>query len=130
MPKEIYYNKEYDPAFLTQWATDLIDATLKYNKVVAYINHPFSEEHGIHTRIKDVMGQLVKRVIHEVTIYNLFLEGGSTTFAILDYLGITQLFPEKEYSTGVIRMKVKGQRDFYITTKPGSYRWPEYTFNS
>jgi hypothetical protein len=35
----------------------------------------------------------------------------------------------QELSPGVVRMKVKERKGIFITVKPGSYAWPEGTWN-
>lgn len=70
------------------------------------------------------MAGLVKRVFEQVAIKELIIEGGSTAAAILKSLGIKTLCPVNEYTTGVIRSKVIGKQNLYITLKPGSYNWP------
>ena len=70
------------------------------------------------------MAGLVKRGFEQVAIKELIIEGGSTAAAILKSLGIETLCPVNEYATGVIRSKVIGKQNLYITLKPGSYNWP------
>jgi hypothetical protein len=67
----------------------------------------------------------VKRVADRITLNEILIEGGSTTSEILKHMNIKKLIPFHELDTGVIRMKVDGVPGLCITTKPGSYLWPQ-----
>jgi uncharacterized protein YgbK (DUF1537 family) len=125
MPKEIYYNKDFDPDYLDMWIDDIVKGINKHSKVIALIIHSRSNEPGISKRIKENIGELIKRVVEKVELNELLIEGGSTTSVVLKYLGIKKLIPVQELDTGVIRMIIEGAPDFCITTKPGSYFWPD-----
>lgn len=125
MPAEIYRNKNYDPLYFRSWVNDLVDGIKKHKKVVACVNHPMSDEQEIGCRINEIVGDLVKQVLDKVKVNELLIEGGSTTFKVLDNLGIKKLFPLNELDTGVIRMDLKEKWGFKLTTKPGSYFWPK-----
>ncbi|MDP4208616.1 MAG: four-carbon acid sugar kinase family protein [Bacteroidota bacterium] len=125
MPKEIYYNKNFDPCYLEYWANDIVDGIKKHHKVVASIDYTPSDEPDIAFRIKENMGQLIKKITDRVALNELLIEGGGTTSVALKYLHIKKLLPVQELETGVIRMKIDNSTDFCLTTKPGSYFWPE-----
>jgi D-threonate/D-erythronate kinase len=125
MPKEIYNNKNFDHSYLEYWAEDIIQAIRKHQKVAVSVVHSPSNEPEITSRIKAIMGALIKKVSEKTEINELIIEGGSTTYMILEYLNIKKLFPVHEFDTGVIRMKIDGWHNLYLTTKPGSYYWPD-----
>lgn len=129
MPPEIYLNKEFHPAELDKWVLDIAKGLDIMKKVVVSINYPISDEPNITRRIKNNLGELVKRVMEKVALDELIVEGGATTSMILHYLNVTSLTPLQELDTGVIRMKMDGIDDVYLTTKPGSYLWPDNIWN-
>jgi len=71
------------------------------------------------------MGYLVLKILGKSNVDNLLIEGGATTSAILNQLKVKKLFPFKELDLGIIQMRVDGYPDLCITTKPGSYAWPQ-----
>ncbi len=85
----------------------------------------FPDRHISATTIRRVTGQLVKAVFEQIQIDDLFIEGGATAFQILHNLGIRQLVPFRELDFGIIQMRVGGMFNLCITTKPGSYSWPD-----
>jgi uncharacterized protein YgbK (DUF1537 family) len=70
------------------------------------------------------MAVLVQMILDTVSIKDLFIEGGSTAYAVLQRAGFAGFFPVQEMAAGVIRMRVRDKPGLYITVKPGSYDWP------
>ncbi len=125
MPEEIYFNKNHDISLIGIWAQEIVHALHEWNKVVVSVNHSNSFEQGLSLRIRQCLGELVKKVLNQCAINELIIEGGSTTSEVLKHLEIKKLTPFQELETGIIRMKSENNPDLYITTKPGSYTWPE-----
>lgn len=71
--------------------------------------------------LRRAMARAVKAVTDSVFIREMFIEGGSTSAAILHESGIASLEPVNELARGVVRMKAG---NMYITVKPGSYIVP------
>ncbi len=64
------------------------------------------------------------QILKGVPVKELLIEGGSTSFSIIQELGFAAFAPTAELQQGVVRMKVVGKDNLYITIKPGSYAWP------
>ncbi|HXD77750.1 MAG TPA: nucleotide-binding domain containing protein, partial [Puia sp.] len=73
-------------------------------------------------RIRADMAEGVCRVLQQSPVRELVIEGGATAYAIIRRIGMDRLYPLEELAPGVVRMRAG---DFFITVKPGSYRWPE-----
>ncbi len=125
MPFEIYNQKEHSPVHMENWINEIVSGIEQHHKVIVASMHSSSTENGLSFRIKQVMGELVKSVADRIGLNEIFIEGGSTTSEILKHMHIKKLVPFQELDTGVIRMKVDGIPGLCITTKPGSYLWPE-----
>jgi D-threonate/D-erythronate kinase len=125
MPEEMYYNRSFAPIHLENWVNDIVMGMEKHHKVVAMIDYTPSDEPDIASRIQGNMAELIRRVTKRVEINELMVEGGSTTSEVLKYLDIETLIPIQELDTGVIRMKIAGMPNLCLTTKPGSYYWPD-----
>jgi uncharacterized protein YgbK (DUF1537 family) len=70
------------------------------------------------------MARLVRRVLTEVDVEELVIEGGATAYAILVQAGLRAFFPEEELAPGMVRMRAQADFPLYVTVKPGSYEWP------
>jgi uncharacterized protein YgbK (DUF1537 family) len=125
MPEEIYFNQNYNSALLRVWADEIIEAMTEHKKVIMSVIHSPSDEQGLSKRIRKDIGELLKMVAEEIELNELIIEGGSTTSIVLEQLSINRLIPIQELDTGVIRMKIKDKPGLCLTTKPGSYSWPD-----
>jgi len=125
MPKEIYDDENFNSELMNVWVHEIVTKINEKQKVIVSCIHKKPRQKDNSFRIKKIIAELVKRVFEEVKIQEILIEGGSTTSEILDNLGIKKLTPLQELDTGVIRMKVDHIPGLYLTTKPGSYQWPE-----
>ena len=114
---------QYDDKEFERCSAEITNLIRRNGKAIIAIN-PLKAVSVSALEIRKKMAQLVRRVFDQVTIKELIIEGGSTAAAILKSLEIETLCPTNEYATGVIRSKVIGRENLYITLKPGSYNWP------
>ncbi len=125
MPKKIYYDKNFDPSYFESWVNEIVQGIHENQKVIISIPHSPGDEPNIAFRIRENIGELIKKVVERIDLNELFIEGGSTTSVVLKYLNFKKLYPIQELDTGVIRMKIEGIPNLCLTTKPGSYFWPD-----
>lgn len=125
MPEEIYLNKTYNPLIFENWVCEVVESLKNKHITIVTVEHSNNNEAGLAIRMKKVVAELVRRVMQQIKLTNLFIEGGATTSEILRSLEITKLYPFIEIDLGIIQMKVDGYPDLKITTKPGSYIWPK-----
>jgi uncharacterized protein YgbK (DUF1537 family) len=130
MPIEIYNNNNYSPQAFENWFIKTQSGLNKQNKVVITTLHANSKDPNIYNRVKKEISQLIFKLCETSDIDEILIEGGSTTWEILNKLNIKSLIPVEEIETGVIRMKVDACNGIYLTTKPGSYKWPENIWDS
>jgi len=69
------------------------------------------------------MGRVIAKILEQVKVGELVIEGGSTAYAILKEAELSRFVPEQELAQGVVRMRVPG--GMLVTVKPGSYGWPD-----
>ena len=79
--------------------------------------------------LRNRLAIVVIRMLEQCAVGELLLEGGATTFALLEKKGWTTLTPLLEFSPGIVRMAVKGKPNLFLTLKPGSYPWPAWEGN-
>jgi len=125
MPEGIYFGDGQTEALLEGWARQVTDSLNNGFSVMVTIDYPPFGEEGLSGRISEHIGQLVALVANRFELTDLFIEGGATTSMVLKYLEITKLIPFFEADFGVIQMRAEGYPKLCITTKPGSYLWPE-----
>jgi D-threonate/D-erythronate kinase len=125
MPEGIYYNTERYSELMDEWSDQIINQLKTSTSVMVTIDHQPVNEAGLQHRLRESIGRLVCSIQSQFDLNDLFIEGGATTSVILKYLHINKLFPFNEADFGVIQMKAEGYPDLCITTKPGSYLWPE-----
>lgn len=125
---------------LTNWAAEITGYLQQKKQVIIAIDpDSVAGKTGLALHLRTVMARVVKEVLDQIIVQELIIEGGSTAAAILREIGITRLAPVQELATGVVRtraIETAGCRPaecrpaecrleaFYITVKPGSYRWP------
>jgi uncharacterized protein YgbK (DUF1537 family) len=80
--------------------------------------------------LRNRLAQVVIRMLEQCAVGELLLEGGATTFALLEKKGWTSLTPLIEFSPGIVRMAVIGKPNLFLTLKPGSYPWPGWESNN
>jgi uncharacterized protein YgbK (DUF1537 family) len=68
---------------------------------------------------------LACRVIRQVSMAHVCVEGGATAAAVLTELGWEHLTPVYEWAPGVVTLETRGRQRLFLTLKPGSYEWPE-----
>lgn len=124
MPEEVYWNNDPEGKYLAQWSDEIVSIFHSQNVYIA-TRHSGNTEKGLSERLCKHIGALVWDVAAKVEMDELLIEGGDTAATVLELLKIRKLKPVHEYLTGVIRMEVIGNRNFYVTTKPGSYKWTE-----
>jgi D-threonate/D-erythronate kinase len=125
MPEPIYCSSTVCMPSIDLWADEIGVALSQGHKVVVVADHPHCIDESLSVRIKENMGFLVLKILEKSNVDNLLIEGGATTSAILNQLNVKKLYPFKELDLGIIQMKVDGYPDLCITTKPGSYAWPQ-----
>lgn len=125
MPEEIYNQKVYRPEIMESWENEIVENLNRKQKVIISVEYNHSREEGLSMRIKQTIAQLVENVNRKIELTDLVIEGGATTAEILKSLNISKLYPFKELEFGIIQMNVEAYPNLTVTTKPGSYIWPE-----
>lgn len=125
MPDEIYNNQSFDINLVDEWAEEIILEFKSSNQVIISV----LQQQGAKTirgkQIKEVLGLLVQRVLQNVNLDELFIEGGSTAYVITQELKVNTFYPIQSLAPGVARMRVGKNKGMNLTVKPGSYVWPK-----
>ncbi len=125
LPEPIFHNQP-DRSSVQEWSGRIADRIRVNGRVV--ITTVFSAaDHSVpFETVRNTVALLTRKVAARVQLDDLFIEGGATAFEVLRQLGIRQLIPLRELDFGIVRMRVPGITNLYVTTKPGSYAWPDF----
>jgi len=105
------------------WFNNITGILNKHKKAVVAINDEDVDPWYVSAvHLRTTMAEVVKKILEENEVKEIFIEGGSTAASILRELGIGKLYVVNELQRGVVRMKAG---DLFITVKPGSYKIPE-----
>lgn len=124
MPWEIFTNAEFSAKEIDRWVTEIRRLYQTSNKIILTMNYqdmPYKER----PHLKLALGELICALMEQITIDELFVEGGATSFAILRKMGADQLLPVQNLARGVTRMEIVKYKSLKMTVKPGTYKWPE-----
>ncbi len=124
MPDELYWADHCDMEGIERWAGEIVKLLKSDNKIILTINQTGDTCKNVICSIREKIARVVQLVLQQVELDDMLIEGGATTSAILKSLKVTRLYPFQQIESGVIQMSAQGYPKLYITTKPGSYLWP------
>lgn len=124
IPDAIVSSNGHSAKLYSDWVKETVSYIQTHGRAIVAVN-PVTDTIAVNAvDLREKMAQLVSQVLQEVNINELFIEGGSTTAAVLRKLGLHTFVPVKEMASGVIRMSAPEKPGLFITVKPGSYNWP------
>lgn len=128
MPDEIYGNPRFSREDMVRWCATVITLLETRKNVIITVTQQYSTEPNLEERIRKNIAEMVQQVAQSIELTDLLIEGGATTSEILKKLGVKRLFPNRLLRQGIIQMTAKKYPGLVITTKPGSYPWPDNIF--
>ncbi len=130
MPERLFCRQEDTVLLIRKWADEVSEALKTREKAVMAVGSLDCDGvKNLSLMIRQVVADTVEMVLQSTAVDELLIEGGATSFSVIRKLGYERFFPEQELGTGVVRMKIEGQSDMYLTVKPGSYAWPVSVWN-
>ena len=130
MPSDILTVPQPAETAFDRWADKIVALLNKQEKAIIAI-HPAISPNGTITAasLRNKTAMVVKKVLERIAIKELLIEGGSTAAAIITRLNLSRLTPVIQLAPGVIKLRVNGRENLFLTLKPGSYDWPADTWN-
>lgn len=117
--------KTIEESHLIDWIEKTAQIYTENKKVALRISDEIIEFEGSSKILKTRMSSLVKQLLVNTSINEIFIEGGATAYDLLQKLNWKSFSPIAELAPGVVRMQYDLDPNKYITLKPGSYKWPE-----
>jgi len=125
MPDDLFHATSGRGHLLESWINELFDAYRYHSKVVIAINKPIVHKPEHARRLRKDFAIVVEKIFSRIPLDELFIEGGATSFSIINALKLEGFIPIRKLAPGVIRMKIENFPDLHLTIKPGSYSWPK-----
>jgi len=129
MPEKLIRNGIDTEKEIISWSNEIITHLENNSKVIIAINKPLIREDGIPHKLRSYIAEVTAKIFDKISIDELFVEGGATTYSIIERNNFKEFIPLQELAHGVLRMRVAGERNLSLTIKPGSYPWPEEIWN-
>ncbi len=98
---------------------ELLNKIRERSKVIFAVS---PQTKGSAAEIRKKMARIVGQVYHNTEVCELVIEGGATSYEILNELNIKTVTPVQEIGLGLIKTMVTDKK-LFITLKPGSYPW-------
>ncbi|WP_353136792.1 four-carbon acid sugar kinase family protein [Pseudopedobacter sp.] len=98
---------------------ELLNKIRERSKVIFAVS---PQTKGSAAEIRKKMAGIVGQVYHNTEVCELVIEGGATSYEILNELNIKTVTPVQEIGLGLIKTMVTDKK-LFITLKPGSYPW-------
>jgi uncharacterized protein YgbK (DUF1537 family) len=125
MPERLFCKDGGDKDLIEQWTTDIVDCIRTRNKAIMAIDTiACMDVADLSIKIREMIAGVVENVMRATKIDELIIEGGSTSYSIIQRLHYTRFYPVNELGPGSIRMRTSEKDDIFLTLKPGSYVWP------
>ncbi|WP_370476405.1 four-carbon acid sugar kinase family protein [Tamlana flava] len=121
--------KEVDADDINAFGDNLREVYNKHKKLILRVSDDIQLFEDSSKILKNRLSTVVKHLLENTDVDEIFIEGGATAYNILHALGWNSFTPTEELALGVVRMQYNSNPKNHITLKPGSYKWPEGLFN-
>ncbi len=108
-----------------EWADAIVQALHRHDWVRVTIEGPPGKPSDPSVSLTDLLARTVEEVLRRHPVPHLAVEGGSTVSSLVRRLGWRRLEVRRELAQGAVTLFPPGQRRPGLTSKPGSYPWPE-----
>jgi uncharacterized protein YgbK (DUF1537 family) len=110
---------------VNDWQDAILSAFKSSDQVAAYINQPVVTDMDVARQLLNRTAGCISKVIANMHIDELIIEGGATASAIIRKMNWNRLIPFYEFETGVVAVRISDHQDITLIIKPGSYPMPE-----
>lgn len=129
MPRSIFCYSDNE-TYINSWSQKIITKLKENDKVIIAIDKlECKDAENLSEKICETFATVVQTVLKNIQLDELIIEGGATSYAIINKLVYKKFYPQQELSPGVIRMKIEQNDSLLLTLKPGSYQWPPIIWN-
>jgi len=128
MPESLRGEEKPSDAEAIKWMDDCVAAWEKEHRLLIRVAPRPVIFPSCAERLRYRLTEAVYYILQQITPSQLLIEGGATAWSLLQRLGWTSFNPVREWLPGVVQLQLKTPPYCYITLKPGSYAWPQFSF--
>jgi uncharacterized protein YgbK (DUF1537 family) len=125
MPDGLLAGDDGTDELLSTWVDDTAGAFEKHSQVIMAVAQPVVQSPDLALKLSRYLSIAVENTLNQVSVEDIYIEGGGTASTIVRRLGWARFAPCRELSHGVVRTRVRMRPNLFLTIKPGSYLWPE-----
>ena len=125
LPQELMWGGIFSRGAQAVISQRVAQAFEKFRRVVLGIGLPPVRDVKVARRLAGSLVDIAESVLDQITIENIFAEGGATSAELVRRMRWPRLEVRREWAPGVATLSVAGKNSLRLTIKPGSYAWPE-----
>jgi len=128
MPESFRHEEKPTEADFIQWIDDCVALWEKEHRLLIRVGPQPVIFPSCAERLRYRLTEAVYYILQQIQPAQLLIEGGATAWSLLQRLGWNSFNPIREWLPGVVQLQLKTPPYCYITLKPGSYAWPQFSF--
>ena len=117
--QEEYLSTDFDT-----FIQEIRNVFLSSTKLLLNISDDKIDIHLSSKQLKQRFSNIIKNVLANIDVSEIFIEGGATAFDIFQTMRLKQFAPVTELAPGVLKLRSEEMSQTHFTLKPGSYAWP------
>lgn len=125
IPSELIGFSNRREALIEEWSHKILDSLETFHWARVCIDLPFQKDQKTMRSLLDCLIHTVERVLSVGFVDHLCMEGGETVSMFVRRSGWSKLTVEAAWARGVVSLKEHKNSGLLLTTKPGSYPWPD-----
>jgi len=124
LPRELIWGADFSAAAQEAVTHRVLAAFEADSRIILNVGLPLVGNPAVARRLSDYVVKIAVRVLRQLSIPNVFAEGGATAAELVRRMGWARLMLLNELAPGVARLAVDGGQSILLTIKPGTYAWP------
>jgi len=124
LPRELIWGADFSVAAQEAVTQRVLAAFETGPRVILNVGLPPVRNPVVARPLSDCVVKIAERVLRQLSIPNVFAEGGATAAELVRRMGWARLMVLRELAPGVARLAVDGAQSVLLTIKPGTYAWP------
>ena len=124
LPQELAWGAVFSATAVAAVTQRVVAAFALRPRVILNVGLPPVRDAEIAGRLSDHVVRVAERVLRQVPVARVFAEGGATAAELVRRMGWARLEVMRELAPGVATLAVAGEKNLWLTIKPGTYAWP------
>ena len=125
LPLELMWGTQFSDGARDVISRRVVQSLESHRRVILTVGLPQVQDFKVSRRLSEYLVQITERVLRQVPVQNIFVEGGATSAELVRRMKWKRIEVKREWAPGVATLSVSGRVSQCLTIKPGSYLWPE-----